>query len=179
MATIRTGLGKEYLDAYDGYDSQQVGIGLMQPDVYKTPGYSKKKIQSLAIGLLSSIVYSGYEHDQNPLILPILHESQYNTILAINLRYIPLLHRKAVMKFILESNAARIKSNQSIMIDYHSLKKSVPSIQYAVRRYKQVGIRVNETYQLNEIPQAINKRSRWENHYKLYESQANRKRKSR
>lgn len=177
MATIRAGLGKEYLDAYDGYDSQKVGIGLMQPDVYKTPGYSKKKIQNLAIGLLSSISYSGFEHDRSPLIIPIAHESAYNTILAINLRYVPLTHRKAVMKFLLESNAARIKSNQPIMIDWHSLARTVPSIRYATRRYKQVGIRVVETYNLNEIPNAIKEKSSWENHYKLFEGQANRKKK--
>jgi hypothetical protein len=170
MATITTSIGKEYLDSYEGYDSKQVGIGLSNPNIYKTPGYDKKKIQSLAIGLLSEAVYSGFDHDPTPLVLPIKYESQYNTILALNLHYVPQKYRQAIMKFVLESNASRIRNNQSILVDYNSLKRAIPVAQFIIRRYKQTGLRVVETYQLNEIPNAIKGSSRFDNHYKKQET---------
>lgn len=170
MATITTSIGKEYLDSYEGYDSKEVGIGLSNPNIYKTPGYDKKKIQSLAIGLLSECVYSGFDHDPQPMILPIVHESQYNTILALNLHYVPQKYRQAIMKFVLESNASRIRNKQSIIVDYSSLKRAIPIVQFITRRYKQTGLRVIQTYQLNEIPEAIKGSGRFDNHYKRQET---------
>lgn len=165
MATISTAINQDYLKAYDGYDQQAVGIGL-QTGTYASSQYAKKKIQNLAIGLLSEIIYSGFEHDQKPMILPLMYEGPYNTILAYNLNYVPEQHRRAIMKFVLDSNAARIRANQSMIVDYHALKRAVPSSQYIVRRYKTIGIRVLETHSLNEIPSSIKGTSRWQTHYR-------------
>lgn len=166
MALINTSL-KDYLDAYDGYDSHQVGIGLITPNIYATPSYQKTKIQNLAIGLISEITYSGSEHDRMPLIVPIVHESAYNTILAYNLHYVPEVYRRAIMRFILMSNDARIRNNQPLMIDYHALKRAVPVSQYIVRRYKLVGINVIETHQLVRTPEVIAGSNRWDSHFKV------------
>lgn len=166
MATISTAISKDYLDAYDGYDHQQVGLGL-QTGNYASPAYAKKKIKNLAIGLLSEISYAGFEHDNSPKIIPIAYESPYQTILGYNTNYVPLQIRQAIVKFILDSNAARIRSNQSMIVDYHALKRAVPISQYIIRRYKTVGINVIETFPLAELPNAIKGQSRWENHYRV------------
>jgi predicted nuclease with RNAse H fold len=70
------------------------------------------------------------------------------------------------MKFVLDSNAARIKSNQSMMIDWHGLRRAVPTVQYITRRYKAVGVNVVETHPLNQVPDVIKGQSNWQNHYK-------------
>lgn len=165
MATITSAISKEYLDAYSGYNEQEVSLGLMT-GLYKSPKYQKKKIKRLAIGLLSEITYAGSEHDTNPLVLPIVYESEYNTILGYNLHYVPEKIRRALMQAVLKTNAARIKSNQPIAIDYHLIKRLVPDSQYIVRRYKTIGINPIETYALNEIPEAIKGQNRWQNWYR-------------
>jgi len=124
MPIITQNIGKDYLDMYSGYNSQRVGMGLINPNIYSTPEYQKKKIQNIVIGGISDIVYSGMEHDTMPTILTIVHENSYNTILAYNLNYIPQQLRQAILKFVLDSNAARIKSNQPLIVDYHAIKKS-------------------------------------------------------
>ncbi len=165
MATITTAISSDYLQAYDGYNQQKVGIGL-QTGNYASPEYAKKKIQNLAIGLLSECVYSGFEVDPTPLMLPIAYEGAYNTILALNLHYVPESYRRAIMKFILDSNAARIRANQSMIVDWHALKRAIPIVQYITRRYKTIGIRVKETFALNDVPKAINQSSPYSNHYR-------------
>lgn len=165
MATLSSG-GKEYQIAYDGADLEEIGLGLITPNIYASPDYQKKKIKTLAIGLLSDVVYAGFEHDHMPLILPIVQEPRYGTILAYNLHYVPVEYRQAIMKYVIDSNRARIKSNLPIIIDYHSLKRAIPQSASIVRRYKQVGVGVVETYALEDIPEVIRKPSRWENHYK-------------
>lgn len=166
MATISTAISREYLQAYDGYDQQAVGMGLINPNVYATPSYQKKKIKNLAIGLLSEISYGGAVHDPSPLVLPIFYESPYGTILGLNLRYVPENYRRAIMKFVLDSNAARIRSNQALIIDWHAMKRAIPVVQYITRRYKAIGISVKETYPLNEIPNVITQQSPWSSHYR-------------
>jgi len=168
MATINSGGGPDYLKAYHGADLQDIGLGLINPNIYHSKDYQQKKIRTLGIGLLSSVVYAGFEHDTQPMILPIMQEPRYATILAYNLHYVPLDYRKAIMKMVLESNRARIKSNLPIIVDYVAIKNAIPVSQYIVRRYKQVGIGVIETYPLSEIPKVITEQSRWENHYKIY-----------
>lgn len=167
MPNIISSVGREYAKAYSGADLSKIGLGLANPNIYATPDYQKKKIDSLAIGLISNITYAGAEHDRMPLILPIVHESSYNTILAYNLNYIPSHVRRAIVKFIIDSNAARIRSNQPLMVDYHAVKRAVKESQYIVRRYKQVGINLIETYPLVEIPNIIDEQSRWSNHYRV------------
>jgi hypothetical protein len=152
MPLITQSISKDYLDAYDGYNQQAVGLGMLNPNIYATPSYQKKKVNNLAIGLISSIVYGGAEHDPTPDVLIIGYETAYNTVIGFSLRYATPKLRAAIMKFVLDSNAARIKGNQPIMIDYHSMKRAVPDCQYIVRRYKVVGISVRETYPLSEWP---------------------------
>ncbi|MBG24017.1 MAG: hypothetical protein CMF22_11245 [Idiomarinaceae bacterium] len=168
MATITTTVSQEYLAAYDGYDSQEVGLGLINPNIYKSgEAYRRKKIKRLAIGLISSVTYAGSEHDSNPKIIPLMYEQAYGTILAYNLNYVPQRTRQAIMKYILDSNAARIRSNQSMIVDYHALKRAVPDSQYIVRRYKAVGINLIETYGLSDVPNVIKGSGRWDNHYRI------------
>lgn len=165
MATISTIANSDYAAAYNGYDQQKVGAGLIDPTIYATPGYAKKKIQNLAIGLISDIRYGAFDHDPNPLIVPWAYESQYQTILAFNLHYVPQRIRSAIMRYILESNQNRIKSNQSIIVDYKRISRAIPDVQYITRRYKTVLIGVNETYPLVEIPKVIRGNYYLENHY--------------
>lgn len=166
MALITQTVGDDYANMYNGYDSQAVGLGLIQPNIYATPSYQKKKISNLVIGGISRIVYAGMEHDPQPLVLSLFYEARYATILGLNLHYVPQKVRQAILKFVLDSNAARIRSNQPIMIDWHSLKRAVPYVQYITRRYKQVGIHVRETIPLVEWPEAIKDKSGWETHYR-------------
>lgn len=161
-------IGPELLQTYDAYDSTRVGAGLINPDIYRTPGYSKKKIQTLILGGLSRIVYSAYEVSPMPLILSMGVEPQYNTVLGINLLYVPIRYRQAILKFVLDSNAARIRGNLPILVDYPSLKRAIPEVRYIVRRYKQVLIRVDETYPLVEWPNVIKKaENTYQNTYRL------------
>ena len=167
MATISTNVAKEYIDAYDGFDMQAVGIGL-QTGTYASPSYAKRKVQNLALGLISEIVYSGFFHDTNPKIIPLKFEPNFNTILAINLNYVPETYRRAILKFIIDSNQARIRDNQPILIDWHSLKRSVPVVQYITRRYKTTGIRIVEgNIPLSQWPDIIKGNNKWQNHYKV------------
>jgi hypothetical protein len=167
MPMITQSINKDYLDMYDGYDQQEVGLGVVQPNIYATPAYKKKKIKSLILGGISEIQYAGMEHDRNPLILTMAYEGPYSTVIGYNLHYCPPKLRSAILKFVLDSNVARIKANQPIIVDYHALKRAIPDSQYLVRRYKVVGINVLETYRLSDWPEAVKDRSKWEGHYKM------------
>jgi hypothetical protein len=150
MPVIKNAPDKELMDLYNGFDVKTVGIGSINPDIYKTPGYSKKKIQSMYIGGVSKIRYIGYELDPQPTVLVMGFEPGYQTLICIQLRYMNQKLRKAVIDFVLKTNLARIKSNLPIIVDYESLKKFVPQIKNVIRRYKVVGIKVEETIPLNE-----------------------------
>ena len=165
MATISQ-FKQDWAEVYDGYDEREVGIGLSSPNIYASDEYAKKKTQELLIGGMAEIIYSGFDHDMNPLVLSMAYEPNYNTILALNLNYVPQNHRQAIIKFIFDSNRTRIKNNEPIIIDYHALKRSVPSVQGIVRRYKNVGIRVVGNVPLVEWPKAITRQSRWTQMYK-------------
>lgn len=167
MAIIST-VGKDVAELYSGYDAQQVGMGLINPNIYATPDYQGKKVQNLVLGGISRIVYAGMEHDNSPLILTMAFESPYQTILAFNLRYVPSQIRRAILKFVLEANRNRIKSNQPILVDYHALKRAVPQSTAIVRRYKNVGIHVRETLPLVEWPKVIEEQSPFQGHYKQF-----------
>lgn len=170
MALLGTSISKEVVDSYDGFDVTNIGAGLLNPDIYKTKGYSKKKIKKLLIGTLAECSYAGADHDHSPLIIPLGTEPQYGTIIALNLHYVPLQIRRNILKVILESNKARISANQPIMIDWQSLKRSVPEVQYITRRYKQVLLGYGAdggSIPLAEWGEVIKERSKWESHYKL------------
>jgi hypothetical protein len=173
MPILSSNVSKDAAELYTGYDKQDVGLGLLNPSIYKTPGYDKKKIQKLMIGALSTITYAGREHDPMPLALPFFYESAYATVLSYNLHYLPVQYRQAMLKFILDGKAQRIKSNLPMMIDYTALKRAIPISQYIVRRYKVVGVNVIETHPLIEYPDVIKDIGRWSNHYKEFQKNRN------
>lgn len=143
--------GQSYLAAYDGFDVQQVGLGTIDPNIYATKKYQKKKIANMAIGLISSVRYAGWDNDSEPMVLVMAFEPRYNTVIGLNLRYANPKIRHAIVKYVLVSNMARIKSNQPIMINFNGLKRAVgQDVEFLVRRYKTVGLSVKETYQLTE-----------------------------
>ena len=182
MATVSGGISSEYLSAYDGYDRQKVGLGLAtgvdpasgQPTdtIYATSAYAKKKTQNLPVGLVSRIRYSAYENDQNPEVLVIGYEPAYATVIGYSLRYATTTLRRAILKFVLESNASRIRGNQPMIIDYYALKRAIPDSQYLVRRYKVVGIRVEDTYTLNEWTTVATTRTPFDGFYRRYKTKS-------
>lgn len=166
MTIVSQTIGGDTAAAYDGYDQQEVGLGVVNPNIYATPAYQKKKIQNLMIGGLSSITYAGWDTDQQPNVLVMRFEPGYQTVIGINLRYFPMRIRQAILKYVLDSNVARIKSNQPILIDYNGLKRAVPQIIGGVRRYKIIGVRVMETHPLVEWPNVLKQPSPHESVYR-------------
>lgn len=167
MPLITQSISKDTLELYSGYDQQAVGLGIINPNIYATPEYARKKVGNLVLGGISEIVYSGFEHDREPMFLCAGYIQQYNAVVGYNLHYCPPKMRSAILKFVLDSNAARIRSNQPIMIDYHALKRAIPDSQYIYRMLKIVGIRVIETIPLVEWPEVVKDRSKWEGHYRM------------
>lgn len=167
MATVSQNISRDFVDLYTGYDRTRVGIGL-QTGTYASPEYARKRTEKLIIGGLSEILYAGFEHDQNPLALPFWVESQYNTVISLNLHYVPLNIRQDILKYVLDTNVARIESNQPIVVDYYDLKRAVPVSAAIVRRYKVVATRVLNTIPLRDWDKVIRRPSRWENHYRLF-----------
>lgn len=167
MPLITQSVGKDYAEMYSGYDQQEVGLGLINPNIYASPEYQGKKVRNVVLGGLHRLVYAGMEHDPRPLYMPMIYEPRYNTLLGINYHYIPPQARKAAFKFILDSNVARIRSNQPIIVDYQNLKRAAPQVRGAVRRYKVVGIGGVQMIPLVEWPEVINESSGWENHWRL------------
>lgn len=174
MATV-SGTPKDFKSVYTGFDQQEVGLGTAQPKnpqtsddagAYATKSYRKKKIDKVLIGGLQSIRYAGFEHDPEPLVLAVAYESQYNTIIGYNLHYIPVRDRKKVLKLYIQSNMARIKAQQPMIVDYKKLQKAVPSLENCIRRYKVIGVKVVDSYPLLEWDQAIEKKGRWSNWHK-------------
>lgn len=168
MPLITQAISRDYLNAYDGYDSQQVGLGLINPSIYSTPDYTKKKIQNMALGLISEIRYAGFEHDPNPTVLAMAYIPAYNMIMGYNLRYGTQKLRQAMLKYVLDTNAARIKANQPIMIDYHAMKRAIPDSQYLLRNYKVVGIAVKDTLNLNEWVDVVKEKSQFDGFYRRF-----------
>ena len=160
-------VGPELIQSYDGFDVTKVGAG-SDPDMYATQAYAKKKIQTLLIGGLSKIIYSGFDHQPDPLFMPLYLEPQYNVVTGLNLAYVPIQARKKIVEFVLKSNAARIKSNAPMLTDWQALKRAVPLVQYITRRYKVTLIRVQETFPLMEWDKAIvDEGTKWQTHYKM------------
>lgn len=167
MATVSQTITPDLIAMYTGYDQnrQAVGAGLINPNIYATPEYQEKKINSVIIGGISKVVYSAFDTDPMPTVLVVGFEPAYQTILGINLRYIPQRTRQAILKFVIDSNQARIRANQPLVIDWRSLSRVVPDVQYITRRYKVVLLGVRETVPLVEWPNIITERSPYENHY--------------
>jgi hypothetical protein len=174
MTTITSNFNKDVAAVYDGFkeNRQKVGLGLINPNIYATPDYQEKKISNIIVGGISDCIYSGFERDPTPLILTFAFESAYNTILGFNIRYIPPPIRKALLKYVIDTNVVRIQSNQPMLIDYHSTVRAIPEVRGIVRRYKIVGLRVNNatgmgTVPLIEWPNLINLQSPVQHIYKI------------
>lgn len=169
MPIITQSLSKDTADLYRGYNQQEVGLGLINPNIYATKEYGQKKVKNLVIGGVSRIVYAGFEVDPQPLILVMGYEPRYNTVISINLHYISPTARRNALKFVLDSNIARIRSQQPILVDYYGLKRAVPPTRGAVRRYKVVGIAPvrGGTIPLVEWPTIIPEISGFENHWRV------------
>lgn len=170
MATITTDVDQLYR-GYDG-DLAQIGAGILNPGIYATPEYAERKVENLnPSGALATCIYAGFDNDPNPVIMTLKQEFQYNTILAINIRYMNPATRKAMFKIILDSNRARINSQSSLIISYEMLARAMPNvIPYVVRRYKQQLLRVNNSTDkgvvpLVEWPEMIDINSPFENFY--------------
>jgi hypothetical protein len=166
MALI-TATNRDWADMYDGFDMQKVGIGLSNPNIYATSDYARKKQQYLVLGGLADVVYSGFEHDIEPLILSMHYETQYNTVLALNLHYIPEKYRQAILKYVLAANYSNLKTNRPLIVDYYMLKHQIPAIEGIVRRYKVTGIRVVGNVPIIDWAKAIKGVSRWQDMYRV------------
>lgn len=167
MTVVSQNVSKDVADLYTGFDQREVGIGL-QSGTYASADYAKKKTDKLILGSLNNVMYIGFEYDKEPLALPFYVENAYNTVLSYNLHYVPISIRQAMLKYIIDTNIARIQSNQPLMVDYHSLKSAIPESAAIVRRYKVTGTRVLNTIPLRDWPKAIQVRSGWENHYRKF-----------
>lgn len=157
---------QDYAQAYTGYDRRAVGPGLINPNIYASDKYALRKTSNILMGSINDFIYAGAEHDRSPLALVWKYEPQYNTILAYNLHYFPIHYRQAILKFVLDSNAARIKNNQPMYIDYDRIKRYIPPSVGGVRRYKIVLINVYGTVPLAQWPAAIKDKSKWTQMYK-------------
>ena len=151
---------------YDGFDTKDVGAGVINPNIYSTDAYRKTKIKKIMIGGLNRIVYGGANFDNNPLALTIFYNAQYGAVLSYNLDYVPKKVRKMIIDFVIKSNIKRIKKGQPIIVDYYQLKKAIPVSTKIVRLYKIQLIRVISTFPLSSWGTAINQKSSWQNHYK-------------
>ena len=167
MALIKPA-DKEYFDLYRGFDTVNVGPGT-DPDMYASDAYAKSKTKELYLGSLAEAYYAGFEHDASPLMLTLRHVTRYNVILGINVNYLPVRLRLAVLKYVLESNKNRIRDGLPIMVDWNALKRAVPAVAGATRMYKLPLLRVTELYPLVEWEEAAKTSgSRWSNHYKKF-----------
>lgn len=165
MASI-TAHQKDFLPLYKGFDTTTVGLGAIDPNIYSDKKYQQKKKQQILIGGLSELVYSGFEHDMKPKVIVMGYEPQYNTVIGINLNYGPEKVRHAIIKLIFRSNKLRIKQQKPLIIDYKMLEKVVPQVKGMIRRYKVVGIKVLNSYPLNEWETKTKGASKWQAMYR-------------
>lgn len=156
---------KDWLSLYINFDSKKVGIGI-EPEKFATKGYAKKKTGILLIGGLNEFTYSGAEHDLKPKALIVAFEPVYNTVIGINLNYMPQQYRHAVIKYVFMSNKLRIRQQKPLIIDFKNLMKTIPQITGAIRRYKIVGIKVLNTYPLNEWMTETQGKTTWQAMYR-------------
>lgn len=166
IMAITSKLRKDWEEVYKGFDTKEVGVGTIDPNIYSNENYRKLKTQKLLIGGINRIAYAGFEHDASPLILTMAYVPTYNVILSYNLHYVPHKIRKQMIEFVIKTNRNRIKNNQPIIVDYHTMKRAIPASSKIVRMYKVQAIRVIETFPLDAWGIAIKENSKWERHYK-------------
>lgn len=168
MATIDTSTPARYAEMYgdySGFSAQAVGLGTV-PGSYASDEYAAKKTDTLLIGIPSKTVYGAFDTDPQPLMVPLFYEAPYNTLMSLNLRYAPAQIRQQIMAYILQSNEARIRSNQPMLIDWNALARAVPAVRMMTRRYKLQAIRLQESYSLESLPRVLTEKSPFENIYK-------------
>ncbi len=168
MATLLEPIGEDLADLYDGFDEREIGLGLISPSIYASEEYRETKIEHMLIGAISDCIYSGFEHDVQPRVLSLYREARYNTILGLNLNYVPESSRRAILKYVLEDNVNNIRNQLPIRVDWNGLVRAIPETEAITRRYKQVGLRVINTHRIADWPNIIQGRSQWENHYQFY-----------
>jgi len=136
------------------------GIGTLPYQIYKSDAYQKRKQKPLIIGGINRIVYSGFEQDPTPIILTMVHEPQYNTVLSINLRYLKPQQKKMLLEYILNKNKLRIKQKKPLLIpEWKLLKRRFPWLVNVIRRYKLTLIGVVETVPLIGWPSVMKESS--------------------
>ena len=174
MATISNNTSGTYA-GYNNDDLAKIGAGVLNPNIYATPEYAESKTQVISpSGALATCVYGSFDLDPNPVILTIKQEFQYNTILAVNIRYMDIPTRKALFKFVIDSNRARIQSQQTLLVTYDSLARKFSNVvPYVTRRYKQQILRVNDSTDkgivpLVEWPNMVDLKSPFEGKYKEF-----------
>lgn len=168
MASVLDPVNSELAELYQGWDREEIGLGLIQPSIYASDDYQKTKINHLVIGGLSSVIYAGFDHDPTPLILTVEHIPAYNVIVGLNLHYVPEQIRRAIVKTHIENNVNNIENGLPMKIDWHRMANAIPQVKAITRWYKQVGINVIETYGITDWPNVIQEPSRWSNHYRYY-----------
>lgn len=167
MATYSKAAG-DWTGFYDDYKTtKQVGIGTLDYKLYSSAKYQKKKKKALVLGGITKIVYAGFDNDPMPYVLSFAFESQYQTIMGFNLRYIPSTTRTQLLDFIVKSNATRIKKKKPIIIDPKQLIKKFPQLLGCIRRYKIALIGVIENTPLIGWPLIAKESSEFSQIYKL------------
>src|SRR4030066_1763690 len=140
----------DFLEMYDGFDIVKAGLGAIDPLVYASAAYAKKKTNKILIGTINRIIYTGFEHEIQPLVLVMAYKEKYHTIIGYNLNYLPEVYRKALLNLVLKSNKVRIRKKNPIIINYSMIKRAIPPTSGAIRRYKVIGIRLLDSYRLSE-----------------------------
>ena len=174
MATVSNNTAATYA-GYSNNDFAEIGAGILNPNIYSTPEYAASKTQVISpSGALATCVYGSFDIDPNPVILTIKQEFQYNTILALNIRYMDTSTRKALFKYVIDSNRARIQSQQTLLVTYDALARKFSNVvPYVTRRYKQQILRVNDSTDkgivpLVEWPNMVNINSPFEGKYREF-----------
>ena len=160
---------KDYADTYNAGDPVEVGAGLSNPNIYASDAYAQKKIKKILLGSLCEWSYGGAEHDRAPSVLVFSNGMvpAYNVVMGINLNYVPPPIRRAIMKFVIESNAQRIRNDQPMIVTYDMLKNKFKEVRAITRMYKQILIGNPEVIPLSEWQRVARETGRWNNHYKI------------
>ena len=171
--TTTTKNSKDPLGLYDGFQIEKVGAASIDPDLYASKSYARKKESKIIIGGINRIKYLNADHDAIPLILTIGLVPQYSAFLAYNLNYVPKNIRKAMIDLVIKQNKKRIQKNQPMIVDYATMKRAIPVSSKIVRLYKVQLTKTIEVFPLVAWGTAIDSGSKWSSHYKKGTSNEN------
>lgn len=155
---------KKYV--YGETDTMKVGVGTDEKN-YSNKAYAKKKTTDIMMGTINRLSYLGYELDKEPLVLVSWYNPAYNVIEGVNINYLPVAIRRNLVKYVKKTNALRIKAGKPLLIDYHDLKKAIPEIQGAWRRYKVIATKGEQIVRLDEWESVLTESTKYKNHYKF------------